>query len=128
MIRSASQITQNFNTLFDIQRYFYPILLRLIGAGNILVQAAARAEMPQREAEDLLSVVLQFLKDLAPRSSTATIGHSNLCALATAFGELFQCRQSLSRPSSSQSDLHSSHIPYQISTLRPCPRLVGMVT
>lgn len=89
MVRSASQLIRGYSALFDSQRYIWPVLARVAGSGNVVVQSFARGELPRNEAEELLALVLSLLKKLELRLPAATTSHANFCALATALGEPF---------------------------------------
>lgn len=89
MLSSARTIVQNYQTLFNTQRYIWPILAlaRVVGSGNCIMQAYARGELPQREAEELVAVVLSLLNNFEKRLPVAATSYNNFCILASAFGE-----------------------------------------
>lgn len=89
MVRSAAHLIRGYQELFDSQRYIWPVLARVAGSGNVVVQGFARGELPRNEAEELLAIVLSLLKKLELRLPAATTSHANFCALATALGEPF---------------------------------------
>lgn len=88
MVRSAAQLIRGYHALFDSQRYIWPVLARVAGSGNVVVQGFVRGEVPRREAEELLAMVHSLLQKLELRLPAASASHANFCALATAFGEL----------------------------------------
>lgn len=89
MVRSATQIILNYQSVLDTQRQIncaWPVLARVVGAGNVLVQAVARDELRHIEAQELLAIVLYILNKLATRWQAASTSHSNFCALVATLG------------------------------------------
>ncbi|BGP32572.1 hypothetical protein JCM10296v2_004353 [Rhodotorula toruloides] len=78
--RAAVTLIRHYQRIFETTRYLncaWPVLARVVAAGNVVLQSHWRGEMVRQETEDALSILMWLLGKLETRWTAATAARAN---------------------------------------------------
>ncbi|BGO91880.1 hypothetical protein NBRC10512v2_004146 [Rhodotorula toruloides] len=78
--RAAVTLIRHYQHIFETTRYIncaWPVLARVVAAGNVVLQSHWRGEMVRQETEDALSILMWLLGKLETRWTAATAARAN---------------------------------------------------
>ncbi|GEM10031.1 C6 transcription factor [Rhodotorula toruloides] len=78
--RAAITLIRHYQSIFESTRYIncaWPVLARVVAAGNVVLQSHWRGELVRQETEDALSILMWLLGKLETRWTAATVARAN---------------------------------------------------